>query len=161
MNNKILLVLKIASLLIIGFLSGAIFGFREGSKAFYIVESLPKGTIAMANLRQLEKGNTEPIKTFLNLDINQGLYHYSLAQDQWWFPLYKNGLISGYSYNSELVQKLANYRKQYPGPSDDPAIFDKIPVGKEEYSDEYLDMAQSHRDRLNRIQQTINRFAKE
>lgn len=163
MKQRVIQTAKIVSLLFVGFLAGAIFGFCEAPLVFYFTDAVPKATLAMGNLNQLEKGNAEPIKMFLNSDINQGLYYYSLAEDEWWYPLYKRDLLfpgfAGHSYNTELVQRLASYRKKTPGPFEDPTMFDKVPAGKEEYASEYSDLAASHRDRLKRIKLVVDRYS--
>lgn len=163
LKNRLTQIAKIASLLFIGFLAGTVFGFREATLVFYFTDAVPRATIAVGNLRQLEQGNAEPIKVFLNTDINLGLYYYSLAKDEWWFPLYKNDLFvpgfPGYSYKTDLVKKLANYRKRSPGPYEDPTMFDVVPQGKEEHAGSYSDLAVSHRDRLTRIKSVIDQYS--
>ncbi len=144
------------------FLAGAVFGHHQGVLAFHMNDAPPKAVLAMGFLRQLERGNLELIKASLNTDIDQGLYLYSLTQDQWWFPLFKAGLWPGgasYEKNTEWVTRVAKYRKQNPGAIPDPGFFDKVPEGKEEYADAYKDLADSHRERLARIKETIEKYS--
>ena len=157
---KILRVVGILSLVLVSFILGTFFGLREGAYAFYVIDAVPKGVISMGNLKAMEKQNLAPISTFLNIDIDQGLYHYSIARDQWWFPLFKMGVMGGsYSENTKYVTRLAKYRNLIPTPNEDPTIFDQVPKGKEEYATEYAEMAANHRDRLARIKAIIDEFS--
>jgi len=96
MRTKLLRFSKIFALLFFGFALGTVFGFREGLVAFYEIDAPPKGVISMGNLKAIEKQNLVPATMSLNMDIDQGLYYYSIARDQWWFPLFKMGLLSGF-----------------------------------------------------------------
>lgn len=157
---KILRVAQILGLVLVGFILGAVFGLREGQFSSYVIDAVPKGVISMANLKAMEKNNLAPTKMFLNMDIDQGLYQYSIAADQWWFPLYKFGVMGGsYSQNTEYVTRLAKYRKLFPAANDDPTIFDQVPKGKEEYANEYVELAVAHRDRLTRIKAVIDEYS--
>ena len=157
---KILRTVGILSLVLVSFILGIFFGLREGAYAFYVLDAVPKGVISMGNLKAMEKQNLAPITMFLNIDIDQGLYHYSLARDQWWFPLLRMDVMGGsYSENTKYVTRLAKYRKLIPTPNEDPTIFDQVPKGKEEYANEYIEMAANHRDRLARIKAVVDEFS--
>ena len=157
---KLLGTAKVLGLVSIGFVFGTVFGLREGMFASYVIDATPKGIISMNNLTALEKQNLAPTKMFLNMDIDQGLYLYSIAQDQWWLPLYKTGVMGGsYSDSTGYVARLAKYRKVNPAPNEDPNIFDQVPKGKEEYADQYAEMAVAHKDRLARIKATIEEYS--
>jgi len=148
------------SLVLASFVLGTFFGLREGAYAFYVIDAVPKGVISMGNLKAMEKQNLAPITMFLNIDIDQGLYHYSLAEDQWWLPLFKMGVMGGsYAENTKYVTRLAKYRKLVPAQNEDPAIFDQVPKGKEEYANEYSEMAAAHRDRLSRIKAVVDEYS--
>jgi hypothetical protein len=160
MRKKLLQFLKISSLLFVGFALGSVFGFREGQFAFYAIDAPPKGVLAMGNLKAIQSQNPAPVTTFLNSDIDQGLYYHSISRDQWWFSLFKMGLLSGsYEGNIDYVTRLAKYRKTNPAPNEDPTIFDQVPKEKEEYTDQYREMAKAHRDRLARIKAVIDEYA--
>ena len=157
---KILRAVKILSLVLVGFILGVIFGIREGQYSFFIIDAVPKGVISMANLKALEKQNPAPVKVFLNMDIDQGLDNYSIARDQWWFPLFKMGVLGGsYSESTEYVTRLAKYRKLIPTPNEDPTIFDHVPAGKEEYKNDYSELAVAHRERLARIKAVVDEYS--
>ena len=160
MQIKRLRAVKILSLIIVSFIMGTIFGLREGGFAFYVIDAVPKGVISMSQIKAIEKCNLAPTKMFLNMEIDQGLYHYSIAKDQWWFPLFRMGVIGGtYSESTEYVTRLAKYRKLIPNPNEDPTIFDKVPKGKEEYVNEYVEMAAAHRDRITRIKAVVDEYS--
>ena len=160
MHAKILRAVKVLSLTLIVFALGTLFGLREGEFAFYVADAVPKGVLAMAQLKELDKGNLNPARMFLNADIDQGLYQYSIAQEAWWFTLLKLGMLHGsHSYNADLITSLAKYRKQNPAREADPAIFDTIPRGQEGNADMYADMAAAHRDRLRRIKSVVETYA--
>ena len=157
---KLLGIAKVLGLVFFGFVFGTIFGLREGVFASYVIDATPKGIISMSNLTAIEKQNVAPTKMFLNMDIDQGLYFYSIAQDQWWLPLFKMGIMGGsYSSSTEYVARLAKYRKVNPAPNEDPNIFDQVPKGKEEYADQYAEMAVAHKDRIARIKATIEKYS--
>ena len=152
--------MKIFSLGLVCFLIGTYFGLREGGSAFFVMDAVPKGVISMSNLKAMEKQNLAPTKSFLNNDIDQGLYSFSIAKDEWWFPLYRMGLMGGsYSENTKYVTRLAQYRMVVPAPNQDPTIFDKVPKGSEEYAREYADLAASHKDRLARIKKVVDEYS--
>ncbi len=162
MRIRLLKAISLFFLALFVFFAGAVFGNYQGALVSYMNDAPAKSVLAMGYLRQLECGNLEPIKASLNTDIDQGLYLYSLAQDQWWFPLFKAGLLPGgyeHEKNTEWVARVAKYRKQTPGAIADPELFDKVPEGKEEYAEAYKEMAVSHRDRLARIKETIEKFS--
>jgi hypothetical protein len=160
MPTKLLRTAKILGLIFIGFVLGTGFGFREGFFASYVIEAPAKGVISMSNLKALEKQNYTPIKLFLNLDIDQGIYYHTVTEDQWWFPFFEMGLIgSSYSGNTEYVTRLAKYRQIYPAPNEDPTMFDQVPKGKEEYADQYHELAIAHRDRTARIKSAIEKYS--
>jgi hypothetical protein len=156
MSAKLLRFAKVLGLVVVGFVLGTVFGLREGQFAFYVIDAPPKGVLSMGTLKAIEKDNLAPAKIHLNTDIDHGLYLYSIARDKWWYPLFKMGVMHGsYSYNTEYVTRLAKYRKLNPAPNEDPTIFDKVPEGKEEYADAYVEMAATHRERLARIRSVI------
>lgn len=157
---KILRVVQILGLVLFGFILGTAFGIREGQFSSNVIDAVPKGVISMANLKAMEKHNLAPTTMFLNMDIDQGLYLHSIARDQWWFPLYKLGVMGeSYTQNTEYVTRLAKYRKLFPTPNEDPTIFDQVPKGKEEYASEYVELAAAHRDRLTRIKAVIDEYS--
>lgn len=160
MPMKILRVVIIFSLVLVSFILGTLFGLREGQFSIYAIDAVPKGVISMGNLKAMEKQNFVPVKIFLNLDIDQGLYYYSVTKDQWWFPLYKMGLMGGsYFENTEYVTRLAKYRKLIPVQNEDPTIFDQVPKGQEEFASVYVEMAANHRDRLSRIKAVVDEYS--
>ena len=83
MSPKVIRTAKIAVVVFFSFMLCTVFGFREGQFAFYMIDALPKGVVSMVSLKALEKGNDTPLKLALNTDIDQGLYFYSIVQDEW------------------------------------------------------------------------------
>lgn len=154
-------VLKILSLLLIGFTLGLFFGLREGGMALYMIDVVPKGVLSTMYLRELEKQNLKPIKHSLDTDIDQGLYYYSLTKDAWWYPLLRSGLILPFdeAAYSSYVNKLANYRKQHPSPILDPHLFETVPEDKQQYKEDYKELDTFNKDLINRIRKTIDEHA--
>ncbi|MDD2699924.1 MAG: hypothetical protein PHH36_01675 [Sideroxydans sp.] len=162
MRQKLILTAKFLILIGLGFVLGTVFGFREGMFAYKTLDATPRGKISMMNLRSIEKQNFVSTKLILNNDIDQGLYFYSLLQDQWWHPLFEVGIIGGVGAStrySEYVSDLANFRKANPALNENPALFDQVPKDMEEHTDWYRELAISHRDRLARIKSATEKYS--
>lgn len=146
-----------ACLFVLGVLVGVLLGFREGQVAFLYLDGVPRGVLASSQLAVLDQGNQKPARFYLEQDIDQGLYYYSLVQDQWWHPLYASHLLVGAAPGDldTYATKLAQYRRQHPGPGQDPTIFDKVPAGKEEHAAFYAELAEAQHDRVARIKAVI------
>lgn len=141
-----------------GLFLGVLLGFRSGQTAFMYIDGVPRGVLASMQLSALDKGNSDTARLYLEQDIDQGLFYYSLLNEQWWYPLYTSQLLITASPADvdRYVKRLAVYRAAHPGPKPDPTLFDKVPPGQEGDAAFYKDLAKQHRERLSRIQSVIS-----
>jgi hypothetical protein len=98
-------------------------GFRHGFRLGLMADAAPRGAVAIANLRLLEKGQTDPVRFYFESEVDSGL--------MWWheldqFPLRGalntltgDDVIPG---DEKYVRSLANYRREHPSPLDDPSL---------------------------------------
>ena len=98
-------------------------GFRHGCRLGLMADAAPRGVVAIAQIRQLEKGQTESIRFDLEAEVDSGL--------MWWheldrFPLRRAlNTLSGADVipgDEKYVRRLAIYRKEHPSPLDDPSL---------------------------------------
>lgn len=146
-------------LIFIGFSAGTVFGFLNGLGASALLESTPKGTIAVANLKAMESGKYESTKYFLETDVDQALALYPLQKEAWWHPAFNRGflLVNPEDYE-RYIRKVATYRKAHPHPIQDD-LFDKVPIEKIEYKSEYKELAIGIREYRKRVNETVEAFA--
>ncbi|WP_061537086.1 hypothetical protein [Collimonas arenae] len=146
-------------LLLAGFAGGTMYGIWTGLGASLMLESTPKGVLAVANLKALELGKTEPLKLLLESDVDQALSYYSLQKDTWWYPLFKSGalLVNPGDYEG-YIRRVANYRELHPSPMNESA-FDVVPADKSEYKEEYKQMAKALREHTKRVNDTVKKYA--
>jgi len=107
----------------------------------------------------MEAGKYQPIKLFLETDVDQALSAYPLQIKAWWYPAFKKGylLIDPDPYEG-YIRRVANYRKTHPNPIKED-MFDKVPPEKSEYHSEYKEMATGIREYKKRINDTVNMYA--
>lgn len=120
MINKIKLLKRsiIAALLLsIGFVGGALFGLGLTSSFMMFTSQIPDGAMAVGQLVRLEKGDSAPTKQILESQVDEALAEYSYASEEWWFPLYEDGLslISPQDVDG-WMRHIATYRKSHPSP---------------------------------------------
>ena len=146
-------------ILAVGFASGTVFGFFNGLGSFALIDSAPKGAIAVANLNTLAKGETKLTKIFLENDVDQSLAYYSMLTESWWYPAYKSGwLLIDSTYSEKYIRRVATYRNAHPSMSRED-IFDTVPEGKEQYASEYKEMAQGIREHNRRVKAMVEQYA--
>jgi hypothetical protein len=146
-------------LLLVGFIGGTAYGFWSGLSASLLLESTPKGVLAAANLKALESGKTEPLKLYLESDVDQALSYYSLQKEAWWYPVFKSGalLVNPDEYE-RYIRSVANYRKQHPSPTKED-VFDVVPPEKSEYKEQYKEMATGLREHMKRVNDAVKTYA--
>ena len=95
-------------------------GFRYGAHVALMADAVPRGVVAIGNLRLLEKGQPESVRFYLESEVDSGL--------MWWPDLERvpllnvlsgSDVIPGYE---DYVRRLATYRKAHPSPLDDPSL---------------------------------------
>lgn len=142
--------------------SGAVgywFGFREALYFGIAADYLPRGSIATAHLEAIRTGKTKNIITMLEFDVDQGLLY---GHDLFQHPLRSYlGPLWGFDFYPEYEQyaaRLAKYRKTHPSEMK-PDMFDTVPKDKEQFADEYKELAQGTRDNILKIEYMVNRYA--
>ena len=145
--------------LTVGFAGGTVFGFFNGLGSFSLIDAAPKGAIAVANLNSLAKGKPDPVRIFLENDIDQSLAFYSRLTEAWWYSAYQSGLLLIDPTDSEkYIRRVATYRHLHPSFARED-IFDKVPEGKEQYASEYKELALGIREHLRRVNDTVEKYA--
>ena len=145
--------------LVVGFAGGTVFGFFNGLGSFALIDSAPKGAIAVANLNSLAKGNPAPVIILLENDIDQSLAFYSRLTEAWWYSAYQSGLLLTDPSDSEkYIRRVATYRYLHPSFARED-IFDKVPEGKEQYASEYKELALGIREHLRRVNDMVEKYA--
>jgi hypothetical protein len=91
-------------------------GLREGLRLGVMLDSAPRGAIALHHLRALDSGKTGNMRVGLEGDIDMALiwsFHIDqhplnqLLEPVWGYPMH---------YRVEYLERLANYRKKTPSP---------------------------------------------
>lgn len=91
-------------------------GMREGLRRGVMLDSVPRGVIALAYLRALTAGKTENMRIGLEHDVDMAIiwsYHiqqyplHPLLEPVWGYPMH---------YHADYLQRLANHRKSVPSP---------------------------------------------
>ena len=154
--------LTVILLMTMGFVAGTVFGFREGAESFASLNAVARGAQAVISLEAQEKGNAQMTSLLLNVDVDEALYRFSLAEEKWWFPLYRQNLMSALvgpdlELSTEFLQQVATYRKKNPLPQD-PAAFDNLSPAVQEMFGGNVDPAALHRARLNRVNGVLERY---
>lgn len=162
MAGGIFRALTVLLLLTMGFVAGTVFGFREGAESFASLNAVARGAQAVVGLEAQEKGNPQMTSLLLNVDVDDALYRFSLAEEKWWFPLYRQNLMGvlvapDLELSTEFVQQVAAYRKKNPLPQD-PAAFDNPSPAVQEMFGGNADPAELHRDRLRRVNRIVERY---
>jgi hypothetical protein len=123
------------------------FGMREGMRLGVMLDSAPRGSIAVAHLRALDAGKTGNLRISLEGDVDMALIWAYYVQDYplrplfepvWGYPLY---------YHAESLQRVATYRKATPSPLRAEALAkEPLPTGEEvrAHREEVLDGAREN-----------------
>jgi hypothetical protein len=97
-------------------IAGFWFGVREGMRLGVLLDSVPRGSIAVYHLRALDSGKTGNMRVNLEGQVDaalisahqvQGYPLHALIEPIWGYPLH---------YHADSLQRLANYRKATPSP---------------------------------------------
>jgi hypothetical protein len=114
------------------------FGMREGIRIGVMLDSVPRGSIAVAQLRALDAGKTGNLRINLEGNVDMALVWAYELQEHPLYPLFEP--VWGYPlrYHAQSLQRLANYRKTTPSPLRTEALAkEPLPPGEE---------AQAHRE---------------
>jgi hypothetical protein len=138
--------------------TGYWFGFREGWWLGRLDDELPRGTIALAQLKAVKAGESNLLETDLEFEIDDGLLG---AHELMNHPL-RNALEPiwglGCSDCGQYVVRLSNYRKLNPSLMK-PDMFDVVPPGKEQDREWYQDVAHGVRENLTIINSMVDQYA--
>jgi hypothetical protein len=140
-------------------MAGYWFGFREALPFGIGADFLPRGSIAAMQLESIRAGKTQHLVTALEFDVDNGLI--------WGYELFDHplrhvvGPVWGFNFYPEYEQyavRLANYRKAHPSLMK-AAVFDQVPLGKEQYREHYRDLAVGARESTEKINVMVKRYA--
>ena len=108
------------------------FGIQEGMRLGVMLDSVPRGSIAVGQLRALDEGKPGNLRINLEGNVDMALIWAHEVQDHPLRPLFEP--VWGYPlhYHRESLQRLANYRKAVPSPLRAEAIArEPLPNGEE------------------------------
>jgi hypothetical protein len=107
--------------------SGYWLGFRHGSHLSLMADAVPRGAVAIGNLRLLEKGQTDSVRFYLESEVDTGLTSWNELGQAPLRPelnlLFGSDVVPGYE---TYVRKLALYRKGHPSPLDNPELTQQV-----------------------------------
>jgi hypothetical protein len=137
MNRAKFVIVALGVALIVG--AGAFWlGVREGMQLGVMLDSVPRGAIALHHLRALDTGKTGNMRIGLEGDVNMALiwsYHtqehplHGFLEPLWGYPMH---------YHTDYLRRLTNHRKATPSPTRAEALAkEPLPPGEE---------AQAHRE---------------
>jgi hypothetical protein len=107
-------------------------GFREGANVGLMVDSLPRGAMALHHIAGIERGKTQNVLISLESDVDMALLwghhleHHplrSVLEPAWGLPL---------SLSEQYLTRLADYRQQHPSPLGAEALAKEPPPQTEE-----------------------------
>ena len=153
--------LSFVVLLLVGaaFFGGMKVGFDQGMVHSFYVDAPAKGVIAIHRLNALQSKKTDFLNTSLEFEVDQNiLWHNNFLNSHWLWLLGPN-TETVISKNDEYMQRIAEYRLRYPSPTE-PTMFDAVPPDKEQYREEYRELAQGVRENRNIIDTIVARYGK-
>ncbi len=155
MLKKPLLFILIAA---VGFIPGSLLGFYNGLGALGLIDSAPKGLIAVKSLNELNEGSSEWTQVHLEYEVDRSLVFYSMLKDSWWFPAYQSGLmLVNPEVHEKHIRRVATYRQSHPSPTNE-STFDQVPKGKEL---EYKELAKGIKEHHRRLKSMVELYAQQ
>jgi hypothetical protein len=135
------------------------FGFREAFPLGVAADFLPRGSIAVAHLRELRAGKTGNLATALEFDVDNGLiwgnHVFSHPLRNYLNPLWGYDIYPEYE---KYATRLADYRKEHPSALKGD-MFDAVPPEKEQYREVYRELADGTRKSVGTINSMVERYA--
>lgn len=135
------------------------FGVREGMRLGVMLDSVPRGAIALHNLRALDTGKTGNMRIGLEGDVDTAMiwsYHlqeyplHSLLEPVWGYPMH---------YHTDYLKRLTTYRKSTPSPLRADALArEPVPPGAEAQANRE-DLLEGARENDKIIQLMIERYS--
>lgn len=142
---------------VIAFGGGLAIGFFQGMWAYNILDTPPRASLAVANLRALERGDEKPIKLLLESNIDSALGTYPSLQERWWYSLFESGwLLVDPSDYQRYIERAATYRKEHASPLREYA---SAPAG-EALTEEQKQMYAEIQEHQKRADATVAKYAK-
>lgn len=121
-------------------------------------DAAPRGVLAVANLKALKTGKTEPLTLLLESDVDNGiLWSYRLRKHplaNYFEPVWG---LNAFTSNDEYLERLAKYRKLNASPFKVDA-FDVVPQGREDAKEFYAELAVQSRENARVIQEAVTRY---
>jgi hypothetical protein len=134
-------------------------GMREGMRLGVMLDSVPRGAIALDHLRALDAGKTGNMRVGLEGDVDIAMiwsYHiqeyplHPLLEPVWGYPMH---------YHADYLQRLANHRKSTPSPMRADALAkEPVPLGEEARANRE-DLLEGARENDKIIQLMIKRYS--
>lgn len=137
--------------------AGYWFGFREAYILGIVADSMPRGSIAVAELKEIRSGKTQNLVTALEFDVDSGLIS---GYDYVRHPLRDYlGPVWGFGMDYQrYATRLADYRKEHASPMK-PDIFDTVPPGKEEAREYFEELARGARESVRKRNSMVEQYA--
>jgi len=159
MKRTLIISATMALLVGVTFLAGLKIGFDKGMMHSFYVDAPARGVLAIQQLNALRSGKTDFVVTSLEFNVDQSiLWHNDLLNSNWAWLLGPD-TEAATSKSDEYMRRIAQYRQRHPSPGE-PTMFDTVPKGKEQYKDEYKELAKSARENRQIIDAIVARYAK-
>lgn len=134
-------------------------GFREALPLGVSADFMPRGSIAIQQLKAVRAGNTQNLATSLEFEVDNGLIwgHDVLTHPlrKLWKPLWGWDVYPEYE---KYAVRLADYRKKHPSLMK-PDTFDKAPPDRPELAEWYKELALGAREIDVKLNFMIERYA--
>ena len=126
--------------------------------SFY-VDAPERGVVATQQLNALRVGKTDFVITGLEFDIDQRILWHNDFLDSHWVWLLGSDTEAVISKNDEYMKRISEYRLRHPSLTE-PTTFDAVPPDKEQYREEYRELAHGVRENRKIIDAIVTRYAK-
>jgi hypothetical protein len=155
------IIISLITLVLVGvaFLGGLKVGFDQGMVHSFYVDAPARGVIAVHRLNALRAKKTEFLNTSLEFDVDNSILAHNNFLNSHWIWLVGSNMEPVISKNDEYMEKIAEYRLRCPSPTE-PTMFDNVPPDKEQYREEYRELAQGVRENREIIDAIVVRYGK-
>ncbi len=126
-----------------------------------MVETAPRGAIALAQKRLLEVGRTDDLGFAFEADIDTAL--------GWWFEVERSPLLPAINalsgtdvvpHHHDYIRRLATYRRANASPLDDPELNRQMLENARQRDPQVADeMAQATAEQRRAIEEILNKYA--
>jgi hypothetical protein len=143
----------------LAFIGGLKVGFDQGMVHSFYADAPARGAIAIHRLNALRNKKTDFLHASLEFEVDQSILWHNDFLNSYWLWLLNSGVKTAISSNEKYMKRIAEYRLQYPSPTE-PTMFDTVPPDNEQNREWYRYLAQGVRENRKIIDAIVDRYGK-